>query len=535
MKRNLLKAIGISFLIFAVLSWLIPVGTYSNGQLSTKGIDPVGLIDLFNAPVQSFITFVLYGVVFATIGGFYGVMEKTGALEKVTEKMKVSFNGHEKGFLILTVVLFTVLSSLTGLVIPLFVLVPLFAAVLFAMNYDKVTVVASTVGSLLVGSIASTYGFNITGYTKNILSLSMNNQIVAKIILLIILTVALIFVVLTTSKRAVKKEAKVVKDEKELKAAKVVKDEAEVKSQKSAKTSKKTVKSSIKKESQPAKKSSKTTAKKTTKKVTKKTTKALAVTKSVKKVSEKSKISAVPFVIIFVLMLIVCLVGMYNWYYSFGIDVFNNMHTAIMNVKIKDFKIFDNLLSGISQLGYWSNVEFTGALIITSGIIAWIYKVNFNDYVESFIAGVKKWLPTAIYAALASVILSILYQASYNGTGTLVDTINAKLFGLTDGFNVLTTGLSALLGSFFFNDLYYLLASLQPFVAGFGASSLSIAGLLIQSVYAIGMMIFPTSVVLIAGLSLFDVSYKEWIKYIWKFVLITLLLVLLVCGILTLL
>ena len=205
MKRNLLKAIGISFLIFAVLSWLIPVGTYSNGQLSTKGIDPVGLIDLFNAPVQSFITFVLYGVVFATIGGFYGVMEKTGALEKVTEKMKASFNGHEKGFLILTVVLFTVLSSLTGLVIPLFVLVPLFAAVLFAMNYDKVTVVASTVGSLLVGSIASTYGFNITGYTKNILSLSMNNQIVAKIILLIILTVALIFFFLNTSKKSLKK------------------------------------------------------------------------------------------------------------------------------------------------------------------------------------------------------------------------------------------------------------------------------------------------------------------------------------------
>ena len=45
------------------------------------------------------------------------------------------------------------------------------------------------------------------------------------------------------------------------------------------------------------------------------------------------------------------------------------------------------------------------------------------------------------------------------------------------------------------------------------------AGLLIQSVYAVGMLIFPTSVILIAGLSFFDVSYKQWFKYIWKVLL----------------
>lgn len=528
MKRNLLKVIGISFLIFVVLSWLIPVGTYSSGKLSTDGIDPVGLIDLFNAPIQSFITFVLYGVVFATIGGLYGVMEKTGALEKVTENMTGAFKGKEKGFLILTIILFTVLSSLTGLIIPLFVLVPLFAAVLFEMKYDKVTVLASTVGGLLLGSVASTYGFNITGYTKNLLSLDMNNQIVAKIILLVLLTIALIFVVLKSSKRKNIKEAKVKEVKKE-----VLKEEKE---SKVSKVEKKPVKKTVKKSSKPETKKTvkKSTAKKQTSKK-KSTTKALAVTKPIKKVSGKSKVNTLPMVIIFVLMLIICLVGMYNWYYSFGIEVFNDMHDAIMGVEIKDFPIFEHLLSGISQLGYWSNVEFVGAMIIASGVIAWIYKLKFNDYVEAFIAGVKKWLPTAIYAALASVILSILYQASYNGTGTLVDTINAKIFDLTDGFNVITTGIASLIGSFFFNDLYYLLADLSAFVSSFDSSSLSIAGLLIQSVYAIGMMIFPTSVVLIAGLSLFDVSYKDWMKYIWKFVLITFLLVLLVCGVLTLL
>ena len=77
MKRNILKVLGISFLIFAFMSWIIPVGTYSGGKLTTDGISPVGLIDLVNKPVNAFITFVLYGVVFAVIGGLYGVMEKT--------------------------------------------------------------------------------------------------------------------------------------------------------------------------------------------------------------------------------------------------------------------------------------------------------------------------------------------------------------------------------------------------------------------------------------------------------------------------
>ena len=544
MKRKLLKVIGISFLIYVVLSWIIPVGTYSNGELTTNGIDPVGLIDLFNAPIQAFITFILYGVVFATIGGLYGVMERTGALEKVTDRMSHAFEGKERVFLVITVVLFTLLSSITGLILPLFVLVPLFAAVLFAMNFDKVTVLASTVGSLLVGSVASTYGFNITGYTANLLALDMNNQIVAKVILLVLLTIALCTVVLMTSKKDMKKELKEAKMNKEEKEVKEVKEEKKVKASETKTAKKKAAATSSKKTSKEStKKTPKTTTKKAGTKTTgkkkaakgKSNTKAFAVAKPVKKVSEKSKVSAVPMVIIFLLMLIVCLIGMYNWYYSFGIEVFSNIHEAIMGVQIGDFPIFEHLLSGVSELGYWSNIDLAAMMIIASAIIAWIYKLSFNDYMESFIAGVKKWLPTAIYAALASVILYILYQASYAGTGTLVDTINAKIFDLTDGFNVLTTGVASLIGSFFYNDLYYLLAALTSFVSGFDAASLSVAGLLIQSVYGVAMLIFPTSVILVAGLSLFDVSYKEWMKYIWKFALIALLLVLLTCGIVTLL
>lgn len=520
MKRNLLKAIGISFLIFVVLSWIIPVGTYSDGKLTTDGTDPVGLFDLFSVPVSTLLTFVLYALVFACIGGLYGVMEKTGALEKWVEKATNRFSA--KGFTIFSIIFFVVLSSVTGLLMPLFALVPLFALILIAQGQDKITAMASTVGAMLVGSVCSTYGFNITGYTKNLLSLDMNNQIVAKLILLVILTIALIFFVLKFSKKPETKKAVKKAEVKEVKPA-----------AKKAEVKKTTAKKAPVKKTTAKKPAAKKTTTKTTKK--KSTTKNLAVAKDVKKVKTTKSTSIVPLVVIFVLMLVVSMLGMYNWYYGFEIELFNDIHETVMGIEIGDYPIFENLLSGISQLGYWGNTEFIMMMVIASMLIAWLYRLSVNEYVESFIAGVKQMLPTAIYAALASVILYILYQASYAGTGTLVDTMSAKIFDMTDDFNVIITGFSALIGSFFYNDLYYLLSGLSVYVSGFDSSSLSIAGLVIQSMYGIGMIIFPTSVMLIAGLSYFDVSFKKWFKYIWKFALAMFLIVIIVCLILTLL
>lgn len=513
MKRNLLKVIGISFFVFVILSWIIPVGTYTSGKLSTSGISPVGLGDLLNKPISAVVTFALYGVVFAVIGGFYGVVEETGALEKVVNKISKKFEGKENKFLVLTIVLFILLSSLTGLIIPLFVLVPLFAAVLFKLNFDKITVMASTVGSLLLGSVASTYGFNISGYTKNLLSLDMNFQIVPKVIILVLVILLFSLWTIKNSKKTTKKT-----EVKESKKAEEVKEVKETKKTASKKVTPK-----------------KSNTKKTTKKTSRKSnTKALAVIDDVMKVGKNDHIKGTAFIILLVLMLIVAFVGMYNWYYSFNIDIFSKAHEAVMGVKIKDFAIFENLFGGISQFGYWSNIEFAALLIVTSMIMAFVYKLSLNEYIESFIAGMKKWLPTAIYSTLASVILVILYQSLQSGSGTIVSTINAKVFDIVDGFNPIITGIGSLIGSFFFNDLYYLLADMSAFVSGYKGTDLSVAGLVIQSVYGIAMMLFPTSVVLISGLSLFDISYKDWIKYIWKFVLITLLLVLVVCSIVVL-
>lgn len=523
MKRNLIKAVGICFVIFAILTWIIPVGTYTSGELTTDSIDPISFFDLAAVPVSTLVTFIMFGIVFAVIGGLYGVMEETGALATFVRKVRGWFKGKEKLFLVLTILHFVILSSVTGLLLPLFALVPLYAAIMFEMRYKKLTALISTVGAILVGSIGSTYGFNISGYTKNIFSLDMNDQIIGKIVLLVLITIALIIFVVKTAKREevkpeVKKEAK--------KASPALK--AETKTTTTKKPAKTTAKAASK--TQTKKTGTKSTTKKGTAK--KKTTAALAVTANGKKVKAGKRVSVAPLVIIFSLTLIVAMVGMYNWYYSFQVEWFNDIYDKIMGVEIKDFPIFKHLLSGISQMGYWGNAEFAALMIMASGLIAWIYRLRLNEFVESFIRGVKAWMPTALYATIASVILCVLYQGAYSGSGTIATTVLAKIFDLADGFNVIVTGVAALIGSFFYNDLYYLLSEVFVFTSGFDASALPVAGLVSQAMYALGMLLLPTSVVLIAGLSHFDVSYKQWFKYIWKFAIVLFLIILVVCGIL---
>lgn len=536
MKRNLLKVIGISFLIFVILSWIIPVGTYSSGKLSTDGTDPIGLYDLFSTPVSTILTFALYAVVFAAIGGLYGVIDKTGALKPMLEKAS---KNKGKGFLIFSIIFFVVLSSLTGLSMLLFVLVPLFASIIFAKGYDKITALASTVGGILAGSVCSTYGFNITGYTKNLLSVDMSNEVVAKLILLVLLTAALIFFVIKKADKLAKTNALINEDSNE--AFDI--EEEEIKEE-TKKTSKKTTvakKVESKKADTKNADAKKTSAKKTTttKNKTKKTTtkkgntKNFAITKNVKKVKAEKTVSSIPFMVITIIMLLIAAVGMYNWYYAFGVEFFNDIHETVMGIKIGDYPIVENIFSSITQLGYWGNTELVVIIIIISAFLAFVYRLSLNEYVESFIKGVKEMMPTAIYAALASVILYVLYTASYSGSGTITNTIFAKILG--DDFNVVLTAISTLIGSFFYNDLYYLLSGLSAFVSSYSAGDLKVAALLIQSVYGIGMMIFPTSIVLIAGLSYFDVKWTEWIKYIWKLLLGLFILVIATCLILTVL
>ena len=101
-NRKLLSVLWISFLIFFTLSWIIPVGTYSGGKLTTNGISPVGFADLFNKPVSTEIAVVKIAIKIInpyrllTLGNVFFITYTTGIsrVEKFTSTFINNKNTH---------------------------------------------------------------------------------------------------------------------------------------------------------------------------------------------------------------------------------------------------------------------------------------------------------------------------------------------------------------------------------------------------------------------------------------------------------
>ena len=200
-KNNILKALGILFLLFVLTSWIIPAGYFSNGEYTGTSVMPVGLFDVIIYPFMTLTSsvFVLMAIDILLIGALYGVMNKTGFYSNLVDKIVKKFKGSETKLLVITTILFAVLSSLTGLNLVLVIFVPLFATVLMLLGFSKLTSMFATIGAILTGNIASLYGANIAGYITY-LEGNMNDNIIVKIILFVIATFLLIFFTVRLSK-----------------------------------------------------------------------------------------------------------------------------------------------------------------------------------------------------------------------------------------------------------------------------------------------------------------------------------------------
>ena len=200
MKKNnsILKALGILFLIFVALSWIIPAGYFSNGEYVKDAISPIGLFDIILYPLAAITSsvFILSALIFILIGAFYGVLNKTKAYPKLVENLAKKFKGKETVVLVVTSLVFIILTSLTSLTLPMFVFVPLFATILMLLGYSKFTSMLATVGSILVGNMASTYGSNVAGYVKY-LTESMN--IGMRLIFLVLAAIVFVIFLVKTS------------------------------------------------------------------------------------------------------------------------------------------------------------------------------------------------------------------------------------------------------------------------------------------------------------------------------------------------
>lgn len=230
---------------------------------------------------------------------------------------------------------------------------------------------------------------------------------------------------------------------------------------------------------------------------------------------EEKKRSALPIIVLGILTFIVLILGFVNWEANFGITIFNKFHETLTEISIGNFAVFQSLLGkNMTALGTWEDLfTIISLLMIFTVIFAICYRVKFEEFITNYGEGMKKMLKPVICVMGAYMLMTVVYMSPY------LATIINKLLSATDGFNLATMSLSAFLSNIFHTDLGYSGYVFGTYLVGNYADYVNPIYIIFVSLYGFVQFFIPTSAVLGIGLTSLDVKYKDWLKYIWRFLL----------------
>ena len=472
-KHNTLKVVIITLLLFALLTWILPCATYQT-EYTELGRYQVGLFDILSYQSTVFGYFGYVALFVLVVGGFYGVLYKTGAYRRMLDSLVKKFKGKEVICLVVIMALFAFLTSFAGLQLALLMLFPFVISLVLMMGYNKSTAVAVTAGSVAVGLMGTTFSYNTTQVLQQYLSVELTDLIWAKIVLLVLGVVLLALFTLKFGKKSSTKKA----DDKEEFIPEEVK----------------------------------------------------SVKAKDKDKEKKHKVKVWPLVLILDLMLIVTILGFIPWNGAFGITLFDDVTTAITEFELFGFPIFGKILGAISAFGYWTLVELVTLMLLAIIILKFVYKIKWDDVFEGFGKGVRRALVPALIVILIYTCLVLTTYDPYQ----LV--IYKFILGLTKGFNIFTTGLVVVISSIFNGDPLYAFYSVLPYFVSVvtDTNNYQLIAVIFQSLYGIVTLVAPTSIPLMATLAYTNTSYKDWFKYIWKLLVALLVLAFIVFTVLLL-
>ncbi len=222
--------------------------------------------------------------------------------------------------------------------------------------------------------------------------------------------------------------------------------------------------------------------------------------RSGKIINSKSKKLSIVLIIFFVFFLL----GFVPW----NLPFFATMNNWIMNLKIGEFAIFGNIFGNFNQFGAWWTGELYTMIIMTSVLIAFLYKLSFDEFIDGIVDGLKKFMVPAFLVGLMSLITIFAVNSGFVGTilKFIVSSGNAALVALG---NMISNPIVA-------DPFYISNYSMTMVLSAINSPNSQQIAYITQLMYGVVMLLIPTSSILIAGLAFTEKDYKSWFNYIWK-------------------
>ena len=458
MKKNgLLKILGALLLLVVIASFAL------NGRSDVK--DYIGLADVGFNGLKSLYYFFYIVLFILSIGGFYGVLNKVPAYKKLLDNIVTKIKPFGKKFIFVTILVFAIVASLTGMTLPLLIFVPFVISIILLLGYDKLVAISSTVVSIMVGYIGGIFvtffNPNAYGMTTYETFVGIENQFANMFPKLLLLFSGITLLIYFVNNHIKNVESKKVKYE--------LNEDSEL---------------------------------------------------QINEVSSNYKtIKTWPLVIVLVLLFIILVLGLIPWNSLFEITVFSDFHKWLTELSIKDFAIIPSIISGdLLAFGEWYSMgESMTYIIITlwllffTLIVSILGRVKLDDIIDGYFEGMKKMLPTSVLIIIAFTVLVCSYT---NGFFENIVSSYGK-------FNYGISSLLAFLGCILNVDMYYIVGGVFSQILNIitDESIYASVAILFQGIYGVFSVVGPTSLILIFALSYMNVPYTTWLKYIWRFIL----------------
>jgi uncharacterized ion transporter superfamily protein YfcC len=453
--------------VVAILTWIVPAGQYEYvdpeaskkepipGTYHTVEANPQGLAAIVTAPINGFYDAVDVALFILVIGGFLGVVMKTGAIDAGIASVTQGLKGKEKWMIPILMTIFSLGGTSFGMSEETIAFYPLLLPIFIAAGYDTITTVGVILLGAGVGVLGSTVNPFATGIASGFAGISIGDGIGLRLLILAAGLISAIIYVMRYAEKVKKDPTKsIVYDMKE-------------ENEKNFLTHK---------EGQ-----------------------------EFPELNGKRKLILFIFALTFIVMVI-------------GVIPFSDINITF-----------------IPTLGWWFG-ELTALFLISAIIIGLIDGQGEEGLISSFTNGARDLLGVSLIVGVSRGITIVmnagnitdtvlnLGERTLAGTGSIAFAITAYLFYLPMSFLIPST-----------SGLATLSMPIMAPLGDFAGVARHVVITAYQTASGIVNFITPTSAVVMGWLAIARVSYDRWLRFVWKYLIIMMIIIIagLAIGVLT--
>jgi len=241
----------------------------------------------------------------------------------------------------------------------------------------------------------------------------------------------------------------------------------------------------------------------------------LEVTEDVFELTEESesKVKAWPYIVMFAVLFVFMILGYIGYSSVFELDVFTNFHTWLseeLTFGKDSLPVVYLILGNITEFGTWDPFTMTYIMLIMVIITKFVEKISWDQVLDNALDGLKKM---AKPIALIAVAYSVFVLCYWSGITSAI----INFFNSGDGFNPYFTALGNAIADFLHIDVEYTGFAFGTFYAAKYAEYSEQILAIISATSGFTALFVPTSIFVLTGLSFSNLSYKDYLKSTWKF------------------